>query len=185
MEIKYKRAHIECECTECKKTFMKAKSEITRNKFRERKNFCSISCAMSYSNKLNPRPNQFKIGNTIGKDNGRKKDEFSPFRELLRRARTRSKESLKKILNLTLEDLKEQWDLQKGICIYSGVKLLPPNTDSRGNYNYIASLDRIDSDLGYVKGNIQFTSASINYMKGNLTHDQTLELCRLIADYHK
>ena len=43
-----------------------------------------------------------------------------------------------------------------------------------------ASLDRIDSSLGYLKGNVQFTILCINYMKNNLTHTQMLQLIDLI-----
>lgn len=181
-QIINKRAHIECECTECKKTFMKAKSEITRNRLRDRKNFCSISCAMSYNNKLAPK-GFIKDPSLMGK--GTRIDEFTPFREILRRAKKRSKEKVKKVLDLTLNDLKEQWELQKGLCPYSGVKLLLPGYNSRGNYVYSASLDRINSDLGYIKGNIQFTSTCINFMKNNLTHEETLNVCKMISENYK
>ena len=48
---------------------------------------------------------------------------------------------------------------------------------------YIASLDRIDSSKGYIIGNVQFISTSINYMKNTMSHNDTLLLCNLIAKH--
>lgn len=49
-------------------------------------------------------------------------------------------------------------------CFYTGVKL----TFERGKPNTI-TLDRVDNDLGYVKGNVVACSAEFNYKKGCLT----------------
>ena len=86
--------------------------------------------------------------------------------------------------NLTVEMLKEQWDNQQGICPYSGVKLILPNSKIKNNMVTVASLDRIDSNLLYTQNNVQFISASMNYMKNVLTHEETMELCRIIAKNH-
>ena len=44
----------------------------------------------------------------------------------------------------------------------------------------MASIDRINSSEGYVKGNIQYVSRNINYAKGILTHQQMLDFINLI-----
>jgi len=46
-----------------------------------------------------------------------------------------------------------------------------------------ASLDRIDSNIGYIKGNIQWVSQCINYMKNTMTHEETIKICKLITDF--
>lgn len=46
-----------------------------------------------------------------------------------------------------------------------------------------ASLDRIDSDKGYVKGNVQWVHKHINLMKSAHNEDYFLELCRVITDF--
>ena len=85
--------------------------------------------------------------------------------------------------NITLEDLLEQWLLQDGTCIYSGVKLKhPKNGDS---IMTTASLDRIGSNKGYIKGNIQFISIACNYAKSNMTHEDMLTFCKLISNFNK
>ena len=54
----------------------------------------------------------------------------------------------------------------------------------KANHNdpiYTASLDRIDSNKGYIKGNVQFISTAINYMKNNMSNEDTVKLCKIIA----
>lgn len=41
-----------------------------------------------------------------------------------------------------------------------------------------ASLDRIDSNKGYIEGNVQWVHKTINKMKQDLTDEQFLEFCR-------
>ena len=46
-----------------------------------------------------------------------------------------------------------------------------------------ASLDRIDSNLGYIKGNIQWVHKDINLMKNIFSQGQFIDLCRAVC-YH-
>lgn len=57
-------------------------------------------------------------------------------------------------------------------------------TDTKNHNNpiYTASLDRIDSSKGYEIGNVQFISTAINYMKNTMSHEDTLKLCKIIAE---
>ncbi len=126
-----------------------------------------------------PKYDQFK-SYSISKHAGNKKDQYSGFREHLRRCKRRNQE-----VDITLEDLKIQWEMQKGICPYTGLQLIQPKYNSRNDVQATASLDRIDCKKGYVKGNIQFVSMAINYAKSTLTHEEILTLCRIIANYWK
>ena len=82
------------------------------------------------------------------------------------------------------KDQKNQWEAQKGVCYFSGVNLVLSNyTKINKSIIYSASLDRLNSDLGYVKGNIIWVSKGINYMKNTMTEDETWEMCNLICDY--
>jgi len=103
-------------------------------------------------------------------------DEYTGFREFINRAKRRNRFG-----DITLDDLLDVWNNQKGICPYSGVNLVLPSYSNKNNQIYVASLDRIDSSKKYSKGNIQFVSASLNYMKGQMTHDETIVLCKIIA----
>ena len=48
-----------------------------------------------------------------------------------------------------------------------------------------ASLDRIDSSLGYVKGNVQWVTSEVNMMKQAYSQERFIEVCRLVADKEK
>ena len=173
--LKYKRNRklIQLTCDNCGKLYDKPITEYNRNIRLKRHNFCSRSCALKYSNKINKRKGnpQYLIA-----DN--RKDEFTPFRYYLRNVRNRFK-----FFNLTLEYLKELWEEQKGICPYTGLQLqLATYTKNHNNPIYTASLDRIDSSKGYEIGNVQFISTAINYMKNTMSHEDTLKLCKIIAE---
>ena len=82
--------------------------------------------------------------------------------------------------------LQNLWNTQKGICPYSGISLTLNNHSKRSkNRISIASIDRIDSSKGYIKGNIQFVALPINYLKGELTHEQTIEVLKTISNFYK
>ena len=105
-------------------------------------------------------------------------DEFTEFRQHLRYAKRRDKKC-----NLTLEDLRVQWDKQKGICPYLKIKL--DNSTWNGKPKdpvWTASLDRINSSKGYIRGNIQFVSMCMNFMKYTMSHRRMLSVLRRIAD---
>lgn len=108
-----------------------------------------------------------------------RRDQYTPFRYYFRNARKRFKD-----FDLSLEYLKQLWDEQKGICPYTGIHL--QLAEYKANHNdpiYTASLDRIDSSKGYIKGNVQFISTAINYMKNNMSHEDTITLCKIIAKH--
>jgi hypothetical protein len=73
--------------------------------------------------------------------------------------------------NLTYADLKNQYTNQCGKCFYTGthMKIKPIGGKSRDPLNI--SLDRIDSDLGYIPDNIVFCCWGINALKGTDTPD--------------
>lgn len=157
-------------CFYCGKESEKALSELIRNDKLKRKNFCSRTCSG-----MNNIKNFRKDSYLFIKDYKRQKDEFTPFRIHLRRAKKRFKE-----IDITLEYLKEIWDKQNGICPYTNIKLVTPSYRQKNNPFYTASLDRIDSSKGYIKENVQFVSTAINYMKAEATHEQTMEFINLI-----
>lgn len=76
--------------------------------------------------------------------------------------------------NLTIEYMQEIFDLQNGECYYCGKKL------NLGDKSCDGSLDRIDSNLGYVIGNVQWVGKDINYMKSKHSHSRFIEICKLI-----
>jgi hypothetical protein len=103
------------------------------------------------------------------------KDHYSPFRYYLRIARKRDPDH-----DLTLPFLKDLWEEQQGICVYSGVGLVP-YIECQNHPIYTASLDRIDSSLGYCQNNVQFISIAMNWMKASMSDSEVVKLLRLIT----
>jgi len=53
------------------------------------------------------------------------------------------------------------------------------------NFKYItASLDRIDSSLGYTEENVQWVHKDVNKMKMQYPNDYFIEICKLVAIKH-
>lgn len=89
----------------------------------------------------------------------------------------------KKPIEITLQDLVDQWKSQKGICPYSGVSLTLVEKDT-GWTQSSASIDRIDSSKGYIKGNIQWVHKKINTMKSDMIESDFIAWCRQVAYYY-
>lgn len=82
---------------------------------------------------------------------------------------------------VSIEDLWEVYLKQNKKCAYTDVELIIGviNESSRTAIN--ASLDRIDSKIGYTKDNIQWVYKPINNLKNTLSHDEFLNLCFMVS----
>lgn len=84
------------------------------------------------------------------------------------------------VFRLTKEYL---WDLfrkQEGICALSGVQLQLSRGKDDGEQT--ASVDRVDSSVGYVPGNVQWVHKDLNKMKLDHSQEGFIEWCRLVAN---
>ena len=179
-------------CDVCGREFERCASEVKRNAKRNSKTYCSRSC--------NGKGNFENFGdNKSVSFNGSKKgehiDEYSPFRCFLENSKKNVKKrvsknkdkinSPKNINELTLQDLKEQWETQNGICPFTGWKLKKSNStsvDDRISHTPDrASLDRIDSSKGYVKDNIQFVALIAQYAKNGWNGDVIRTFCEAVV----
>lgn len=171
-------------CDYCGKEFQRPLSEITRSLNKKRKSYCSRECAALGAAKsrseLPPRPRTEAELNHLHSICGNLRDDFTPFRYTLRCTLRRFKEA-----DITLEDLKEVWEQQNGICPYTGYKLILPENGNIHEIDFFhrASLDRIDSTKGYVKGNIQFVATPINYMKNTQSDEAVKNFLKEISEF--
>lgn len=174
-KYKLNRKLIEIECENCHCLFQKPLSEYNRNTNLGRSNYCSRKCCGYACNKNGKQKGNYE---SIKNYSNNRLDEYTPFRYYLRNCKSRFKN-----FDLDLDYLKSIWDSQNGICPYSGAKLIL-STYTKGHKNpiYSASIDRIDSSIGYIIGNIQFVSTAINYMKNTMSHEETMTLCKIISD---
>lgn len=62
-------------------------------------------------------------------------------------------------------------------CALTGIEL---RFSSRPEDN-TASVDRIDSSIGYVKGNVQWVHKHVNFMKRTYSQEYFIEMCKLVA----
>lgn len=77
------------------------------------------------------------------------------------------------IFDVSIEYLNDLWVASKNKCSISGIHI---------EMNGTASLDRIDSSKGYIKGNVQWVHKNVNIMKRSLGQDEFIDICRAIAD---
>lgn len=81
--------------------------------------------------------------------------------------------------------IKESWELfvaQDKKCALSNVPIKFGRADHRTETT--ASLDRIDSNKGYIKDNVQWVHKSINIMKCDLSSDIFIGFCHSVSDKH-
>ena len=121
----------------------------------------------------------------------RHNSEISPFRMFLKMIKARVKDSISKdkgcksISDISLENLMELWKEQKGICPLTGWELiLPINTTgwTEGPDIHNASIDRIDSNVGYVKGNVRYISFMANICKQSFTDSDVRVFCAAVTE---
>jgi len=67
--------------------------------------------------------------------------------------------------------LLELWAAQKGKCAVSGIAMQTQSGSQQNKNPFRASLDRIDNDKGYVKGNVRFVTHWINNAKSTWTEE--------------
>ena len=80
--------------------------------------------------------------------------------------------------NVDLEYLGNLFDAQKGKCIYTGWDLEATHSKK----SKTASIDRIDSSKGYIKGNVQWVHKNVNIAKNALSHSEFLNLCQSVSN---
>ena len=81
--------------------------------------------------------------------------------------------------DITLEDLVDIYNKQKGLCAITGLKMTHDVLNGRTYTNM--SLDRIDSQKGYIKDNIQLVCMVVNQMKSDLTYEELYFYCNKIV----
>ena len=74
--------------------------------------------------------------------------------------------------------LMELWDKQEGRCALSGREMTLAGTRLSNKI----SIDRIDSSIGYIKGNVQLLAAIVNYMKMDMKEEDFISLCKEVSN---
>ena len=167
LDIKNRTWRWICKC-ECGNTTIGIISKL--------KNGCKKSCGCKRKENIKP-----KYSNKHQCWTGYESISGTYWKQILSRAK------LSKIkCDLTIKYI---WDLyikQNKKCAISGVNINfeEKNTAIR-KHTKTASLDRIDSTKGYLKGNVQWIHKDINYMKSNHSQEYFLSLCEKIYNKNK
>ena len=90
--------------------------------------------------------------------------------------------------DIDLEYISNLYEKQKGKCIYTGVKMLTKK--GSGLLDNTLSFDRINSEIGYLKGNVVLCTKKVNVCKSNLDEDTFKKWMptlykRFINNWHK
>jgi hypothetical protein len=106
---------------------------------------------------------------------------MSVFTKIKLRAQSRNK-----TFTITAEYIAELYKKQNGKCALSGlpISFTEDGKNLADSKSIVASLDRIDSSLGYVEGNVQWVHKHINSMKNAHTTQYFIQLCKEVVKYN-
>jgi hypothetical protein len=169
-------------CRWCQKEILKQKKAYNRAVKQKRDLFCNHSCACAFNNKKrNENGEKFSLPlEWIGTGNPEyRRDNLSDFRPLYQRVKTDKNEG-----SISLKQIKELWEAQNGVCPYTGIKLTLPKWNKKKTVE-TASVDRINSKIGYTKENCQIISIMANLAKNDFTHLDMVRFCEAIRSQGK
>lgn len=86
-------------------------------------------------------------------------------------------------LDITLDYLLDLWKEQNGLCALSGIKMTYELKAGRTPTNL--SLDKIDREKGYVKGNVQLVCMACNQIKSDLSDKDMYYFCKKIVEHYE
>jgi hypothetical protein len=103
------------------------------------------------------------------------------YNQMRARARTKGRDC-----TVTEQDLHDLWTAQNGCCALTGVPMTHTYSPDMVAVSRITngSVDRVDSAVGYVPGNVQFVCVRVNLMKGPMREEQLFALCSAILEHN-
>lgn len=154
------RPSTEVVCVVCNKSFFKENRMITKTIERKGVHCCSRDCSANYVVSV-------------------AKQKSNPFNYYLIGIRKRNAKVFKDAEIITADYLERLWNSQAGLCAITGLPMVH-NKQRQEKSILQASVDRIDNTLGYIKGNIRFTTLGANYMRNTFSLDEVDEFLQKI-----
>jgi len=127
------------------------------------------------SSKFNPNAKRHSTESLI-KQFGLQENVINVLRLCLASARKCAKEDNREI-DLDLPFLCQLWIDQQGLCAVSNVKMETNTGTHKYRNNLKASIDRINSELGYTKNNVRFLCWQNNNGIGAGSDDEYFTMC--------
>ena len=172
-----------CKCLLCNSNI-----NVYSNSLRHKTRAC-YNCAIKIENSSIERVNALKKAGSISGIKKRKgtNNISATFWCRIKRNSIRKAKNLD--FNITIEYIQDLLEKQNFTCAISGVPIIL----ERDNTFYLkgrrdlntASLDRIDSNKGYIIGNVQWTHKLVNIMKFDLDEKEFKYWCKIISEYNK
>jgi len=143
-------------CTNCNK-----EKSVSEFYFKKNRNSYESSCK---------KCRQLSVKNYLEKNNNLKKIFYTRVRNILKRSN---------VVDIDLRNyLIQLWEEQEGKCYYTGIKMSLKGYSK--NEKTAMTVDRIDPNGGYTRGNIVLCCSIVNKIKQNLSINELLEWCNLI-----
>lgn len=147
---------------------------------------CSCICGNQIEVKASYLKNLVKTSCGCGKK-GKKNHNWRGYEDISKRYWT-SLESCAARRNLPFQiSIKYGWDLflkQKRKCALTGLDLFFIQQVFKNQKDQTASLDRIDSNFGYIEGNVQWVHKKVNQMKLCLRTNELLYWSKFIYEWN-
>ena len=87
---------------------------------------------------------------------------------------------------MTIEYIDSLLNEQHHVCAISGMPIHLSSEKRRSkDFCNTASLDRIDSKMGYELGNVQWVHKDVNLMKNYFSNEYFISVCKLISAKNK
>src|SRR5436305_13969036 len=84
-------------------------------------------------------------------------------------------------IDITIEYIWGLFLQQNILCALTGIPItFAKNYKSKNKTQQTASLDRINGNLGYIKGNVRWVHKDVNYIKQQYDDDYLYNICELI-----
>jgi len=80
--------------------------------------------------------------------------------------------------SLTADDLRKAWDMQGGLCAYTGIPMT-----TQANLPHSVSVERVDNDIGYTEANTVLVCKAINAMKSDLDAKLFYDMCKSVVNW--
>lgn len=82
--------------------------------------------------------------------------------------------------NITVDDIADLYEEQEGRCALTGWDIVFPEV---GHHQLTTvSIDRIDSNFGYLKENIQLVDKRVNMMKQSYSQEEFILVCKAVTN---
>jgi hypothetical protein len=160
LDIREGRLFVKCVCLICEKIFEAKFHNVYKGHYK--------SCGCQRFKKSNKNPKWKGVGLVSA----------SYFFSLKKGAKDRGLSFL-----ITLQEIWDLFKKQNGKCALSGIEL--KFNSERKIHDGNASLDRINSEIGYIISNVQWVDKTINMSKQQMNNEQFIKMCKEVYEHSK